>query len=269
MINEAQYSFLCQQLSAPLMAKSEDFFYHPICFMETIKEIISAIRTGTNMLVSDPESMAARLEKKSFTNKGKGLLYKGPDRFPFESLCLWHTPKMLDKNGDTQKACHLMCIQRLNRNVVYINYAESDSTKKIDRIGGEMDFSWGLIPFGFIFALPPDTILKTPLLPLPAVMSNNIRLRKKIIDIKTGQDENSTFVSLLRDGGGESGEIFKYSSNFLLPGIFEVFLGFLEHFNKGDLIQTTMAEEKLVIPCPNEEAEIIPEIIYKSIEFKK
>jgi hypothetical protein len=268
MINEARYSFTCQLFALSEVKKSGDFFYSPLCFEGAISSMLSAIGNGVNILVNNPEALANRIQKNNL--KTKSLSYGGPMAFPYESLCLWHTPTVYDINNptNTQKCQHLVHVQRINDKAIYINYAFCESTQKIDRIGGELDFSWVLVPYGILFILPKYTLFDTPVLPLPPSLEWHTRLRQAVIDVKTGvePDGGMALVSLLKD---KSEDQRKEALQTIIPGVFEVFLGFLDHLVDKTLIQTPGNEEKLVVPDPEHASDMIfSDINYQRVELK-
>jgi hypothetical protein len=247
-----------------LVSKEPDFPYHPQCYKDTLIGMLSAIEHGTHVVITDPEAITQKLDIKN-----KSLNYTGPAAFPYESLCLWFTPKILDASTrETVRAEHFLCAQRINNKAIYINYAICDEKKAVDHTGGEMDFSWYVLPFGALFTLPPDTIDDTPILPLRGTLSINTRLRKRVVEIKTGQAQDSalTFISLFRNGS-EKPENDNLA--YLIPGICQVFFGFLGHLMKKDLKQNIGVEEGFVINDPEGgPPETFSEITYQNVSLK-
>jgi hypothetical protein len=255
----------------PMIKNKEDFMYSHLCFDGALENMLHTVEQGTNILISNPESVAHKIEISSVNKNESGIQYSGPLSFPFDSVCLWHTPLMFDPSDpkNPKKSQHLIHAQKINNKAVYFDYAYCEENFKVDRVGGEMDFSWVLIPYGILFILPPYSLCETPILPLPKNLENHVRLRQSIINVKTGKepDASMALVSLLKD---KNSSHKNEAMEILIPGVFEIFFGFLEHMVKGDLSQSPKVEEKLVIPDPKHVSDMVfSEVQYQNVAIKK
>lgn len=242
MIQEALYSFICQSYA---VCNPEFKAIFPLDNKSTIVNLnvlMHSIKTGSHYIVENPEQIATHdiLDKKRHAIK-----YRGPVVFPFETLCLWFTPRIFNVSNPSSeiKEKHLICVNRINSKALHFIYAVADfEDKGINHYDGEIDFSWSIVPYTLLFSLPPYQLYESPLLPLPPVLSNNIRLKNEIVSIKTGKkdDTSMAFISMEKNNAQE---MFSDAVQYLFPGIFEFFLGFLEKYDKG-LLNSEMGEEE-------------------------
>ena len=256
-INKALYCFLGQWEA--LNQHNHKLFSHMNihygALRNALEGITSSIIHGTNIVISNPEVVALPLKNRISEN---GFSYRGPMLFSYKSLCLWYMPNVLSSDGMVKER-HLLCIQRINEKAIYINYAISeDEEERIQE--GYGNLNWIVIPAGLLFVFPPYDLVETPILPLPEILNQNIRLKKSILDIKgdiNGEKTSMKMVSLLRTPSSEDDQGSQF---YFIPGFFEVFCGFLTHLMGKTLYQKSMVEPGLYD---------LPEIKYMDVEFKK
>lgn len=255
MINNALYSFICQTLPG---YKAEDF--HHLCFDTTVNSIIDAIKTGKNISIGDPELIATDGEF-IFNPKTNLVEWSStescPQEFPFETLCLWHTPVAVDMGGTIEpiRHQHLICVRRISPNIVFVNYALCQESPNIQRSIGEPDYSWEIIPYGCLYSFPFNPN-KVTIPDIPACLADNFRLKLKIKDDLESSLNGLEFVCFYRDG--ENRKNLTHAMGYFTPG-YTILMGFLEKMEK--MVLKPKTDPKIEINNPRFPKEL-PEVNY-------
>ena len=248
-IEQACYSFICQHMAlCSNLPELKNSPFDKDILQYTVGSIINSIKYGINIFTDNPEKIAIRdIENRRVKKSGKsGIDIQFPPSYPFDSLCLWFTPMVyIPETKENIKEYHFIHTQKLNTNAFNLTYVKCHKLKKISE---NVNLEWDILPISVMITLE-DTIKRTPLLPLPEINDiYNYRLRQKIIDIKSGKENDTSicFYDLLHEIITEDEKKY-YTHNYLFPGIFQFLFGFLEKLNTKILKQTREFTEPIVI----------------------